>query len=268
MAKRSAERQESARERLDQALGELAESEQWKSWLATRAKFHRYSLNNTLLIAWQRPDATSVAGYNAWQDLGWQVRKGEKGIGILAPITVREKLESGEVDPDGRSYTRFRTVYVFDHAQTEPIVARCDDPACRFRSRPRYFTDAADAAAHEHATVPVEALPVAPPCRVLDTDSGLTDLSDALGGHALASGIEIAREDTGGRGNGYIDRATKRIVLGTHLGRDASIKTLIHELAHWHDLGTEGNYERADAEIVAESVAFVVADAYGSDTPD
>lgn len=219
------ERQNVAREQLDQALAQLVGQDEWLRWLDTRSKFHRYSFGNTLLIAFQRPEATQVAGYKAWQALGRQVRKGERGIAILAPVIRKD--DEGE-----RVVVGFRTVHVFDVAQTD-----------------------GDALAEA-------------PVRVLDTDSGLTDLSDSLIGHVLTEGLDLVREDIASGANGYIDRADRRIVVGTHLGRDAAIKTLIHELAHWHDLGTSADYQRADAEIVAESVAYIVASTYGLDTSD
>src|SRR5262249_33643204 len=112
------------RERLAAAIDSLVSSDSWTKWLESRARFHDYSLGNTLLIAFQRPDATQVAGYKTWQSMGRQVRKGEKGIAILAPMVRRVKDdETGEyrdvLDDDGRRIVRFRTVYVFDIAQTE-----------------------------------------------------------------------------------------------------------------------------------------------------
>src|SRR5437879_1303026 len=74
---------------LAQQVNELVGSEQWNRWLGTAAKFRTYSLNNQLLIALQRPEASRVAGYRAWQQLGRQVRKGERGIAIFAPVIVK-----------------------------------------------------------------------------------------------------------------------------------------------------------------------------------
>src|SRR5712671_2384655 len=78
-----------ARERLAAAVEQMADSDTFVAWLRARATFRDYSLNNTLLIATQRPDATRVAGYKAWQTLGRQVRKGEHGIKILAPCRIK-----------------------------------------------------------------------------------------------------------------------------------------------------------------------------------
>ena len=83
----------------DQVLT-LADGPSWKAWLATAAKFHHYSFNNTVAIMLQRPDASQVAGYRTWQSLGRQVRKGEQGIQILAPVTRRATVEN---DDDGRT---------------------------------------------------------------------------------------------------------------------------------------------------------------------
>src|SRR6266566_4498317 len=80
------------REQVREAVSQLMSEDGFRTWLEMRSKFHRYSLQNTLLIALQRPDASNVAGYRAWQDkFGRNVRKGEKGIRILAPVTKTEQ---------------------------------------------------------------------------------------------------------------------------------------------------------------------------------
>ncbi len=93
-------------------------SDELRVFLAAMAKFHKYSLSNVMLINAQRPDATRVAGYKTWQNLGRQVRKGEKGIVIFAPMRVgtdeRDDDRSEEQDA-----MRFRAVRVFDIAQTD-----------------------------------------------------------------------------------------------------------------------------------------------------
>ncbi len=223
------------RERLAAAVDALVSSDQWAAWLESRSRFRDYSLGNTMLIAFQRPDASRVAGYKAWQSMGRQVRKGEKGIAILAPMVRRIDDADGEKvdarDDSGRVIVRFRTVYVFDVDQTDG-----DD------------------------------LPEGP-CQRLESDSGLTDTIDALAGHAMAEGLDIDRSEIAGETNGYIDRGARRIVIDSGLSRDQSLKTLVHELAHWHDLGCEeATYERDAAEIVAESVAYIVGQSLGLDT--
>jgi antirestriction protein ArdC len=106
-------------ESLDHLSAALAQghSERLSAMLKTMAQFHRYSFHNICLIAQQRPDATRVAGFHAWQKLGRFVRKGEKGIAILAPIVGRKDANAAE--GDSKTVVGFRAAYVFDVAQTD-----------------------------------------------------------------------------------------------------------------------------------------------------
>src|SRR5205085_3732183 len=94
----------------------LKASEGWQAWMETAARFHKYSFSNLMLIASQRPDATQVAGFQTWKSLGRQVRKGEKGIAIFAPISVR-KVDDESGEESRRLF--FRIVHVFDVSQTD-----------------------------------------------------------------------------------------------------------------------------------------------------
>lgn len=108
-------------EQLAQAL-EQGKSEAMVNYLSTMAKFHDYSFRNCLLIAIQRPGATHVAGFNRWKELGRFVKKGEKGIAILAPLVYRKKQKDGEPagdNDDARVLRGFKVVHVFDVTQTE-----------------------------------------------------------------------------------------------------------------------------------------------------
>ena len=96
---------------------ELLSSDGWRRFAETRAAFHRYSFGNCMLIAMQRPEAVQVAGFKAWQGLGRQVRKGERSIRILAPMTVKEHDEHGDETDERRTF--FRAVPVFDISQTD-----------------------------------------------------------------------------------------------------------------------------------------------------
>jgi antirestriction protein ArdC len=100
------------------ALLDAGHSDQFAAFLKAMARFHRYSFHNVCLIASQRPDATRVAGFHAWRSLNRFVRKGEKGIMILAPIVVRRATEAG-TDGDEKHVAGFRVAYVFDVAQTD-----------------------------------------------------------------------------------------------------------------------------------------------------
>lgn len=106
-------------EELSHAL-EAGHSEKLKEYLGAMARFHRYSLHNIMLIATQRPDATHVAGFNSWKRLGRFVKKGAKGIMILAPVVVREEAEKRPRNEEQENQAiRFRAVYVFDMADTD-----------------------------------------------------------------------------------------------------------------------------------------------------
>ncbi len=130
---------EQIRKVVDGALSQLSESldqgqsQTLKLYLAAMGRFHRYSLRNALLIAAQRPDARHVAGFHAWRRLGRTVRKGERGIAILAPLVRRrptaaeeseDEASSGEQsvekkEPIEEVLIAFRGAYVFDISQTE-----------------------------------------------------------------------------------------------------------------------------------------------------
>ncbi len=81
-------------ESIEKGIREMFESDRYQSYLATMSRFHRYSVNNTMLIYMQKPDATLVAGFNKWRDqFGRHVKKGEKGIQIIAPTPVLKKIQ-------------------------------------------------------------------------------------------------------------------------------------------------------------------------------
>ena len=124
------------RRMVEHSLDELAdavergESERLRRYLAMLARFHRYSLGNVLLIGWQRPDATRVAGFCTWKKLGRRVKRGERGIRILAPVVRRRRRPCDDVGEEPEEVATFRSVCVFDVAQTEgrplPQFARAE----------------------------------------------------------------------------------------------------------------------------------------------
>ena len=86
---------------IENGIKELFESDKYRQYLSTMSRFHRYSVNNTMLIYMQRPDATHVAGFNKWRDqFGRNVLKGEKGIRIIAPTPYKKKVEEIKTDPE------------------------------------------------------------------------------------------------------------------------------------------------------------------------
>jgi len=241
-------------EQISDGVAALVESQGWRAMLDTAAKFHSYSLGNLLLIGAQAPQATRVAGFRTWQSLGRQVRKGERGIAILAPCSYRPKAAeraepagpaapagqepattcSGGVAPDaggGRQVRGFRVVHLFDLSQTEG------------------------------APLPE----VAPTLLVGQAPAGLWN---ALEGQVHAHGYTVHRGDTG-RANGWTDPTSRTVRVSGGVDDAQAVKTLIHELAHIEaghvaDLPTYATC-RGRCEVEAESVAYVVAAAHGLD---
>jgi len=103
-------------QRLADETDQAAQSAELTRYLQTVSRFYTYSAHNCMLIAMQRPDATRVAGYRAWQAMGRQVVKGTKGIAILCPAPIKGKTDAGD---DAVIALRFRTGYVFDAADTD-----------------------------------------------------------------------------------------------------------------------------------------------------
>ena len=115
-------------EQLSEAL-ERGHSETLRGYLAAMAMFHRYSLHNIMLIVSQRPDATRVAGFHTWKQLGRNVRKGAKGIMILAPVALRKNREEATSEEDqSKAAVYLRAVYVFDQIDTD------GEPLCELGS--------------------------------------------------------------------------------------------------------------------------------------
>jgi antirestriction protein ArdC len=226
MTPTSVQRRQEAREQLEQAVEALARSDGWQAWIKTRATFRRYSFGNTLMIAMQRPDATRVAGYRAWQKLGRQVRKGEKGITILAPMPLKEKDDAG--NETGKVRTFFRGVRVFDVSQTE------GDP-----------------------------LPE-PPREPITGDSHAA-LLPTLEAYAEGIGYGVAYEPTGSAALGYCNARERCIVVAPDQPANARVRTLIHELAHALGVGYD-EYGRDAAEVIVESAATIACASAGLDT--
>lgn len=243
-------------DQLEQGIQDLFESEKYMSWLRTMSKFHDYSLNNTLLIAFQRPDATLVAGYTAWQkQFGRQVQKGEKAIKILAPAPYKEKVEMEKIDPitrtpildaDGKpiievqEVTRpaFKVVSVFDVSQTEG------------REIPSLGVDELSGDVREYEMF-FEALKRSCP-------------------------VPMEFENIEGSAKGYYHQMEQRIAIREGMSQVQTIKTAIHEMAHQRLHAVDPldekseiiNQTRSSKEVEAESVAYTVCQHYGIETSD
>ena len=243
-------------DRLEAGIQELFSSEKFRTYLTTLSKFHDYSLNNTLLITMQKPDATLVAGYTAWQrQFGRQVQKGETGIRILAPTPYKKRIEvdktdpaTGEVmmNPDGSSLKEtkevlmpaFKVVNVFDVSQTDgkPLPTLGVDELT------------GDVAQYEMF---FEALKRSCP-------------------------VPIGFEEISGGAKGYFHTVENRIAIQSDMSEVQTIKTAVHEMTHQrlHSIDptakdpNEPKLTRNGKEVEAEAVAFTVCQHYGIETSD
>jgi antirestriction protein ArdC len=217
---------------LAEGIARLTSSAEWQSWLDVQSRFHRYSFGNTLLIALQRPDATQVAGFHAWLRLSRHVRKGEKGIAIIAPVVRRTRVKdeaTGDETVITGAPSAFRIAHVFDLAQT----------------------DGADLPA-----VPVHKL------EGDDTDGLYARLLAVA--HSLGFTVEEDYLENGV--NGDCNHSEARIRVEVRNDPQQQVKTLAHELAHAILHGDRANLVRERAELEAESVAYVVCRELGIDS--
>ena len=242
-------------DKLEQGLKELFESEKYKSYLNTMSKFHNYSFNNTLLIAMQKPEATLVAGYKAWQkNFDRHVNKGEKAIRILAPAPYKIKEERDKLDPvtgellfdeNGMpqkenveiTIPAFRPVSVFDVSQTD--------------GKP---------------------IPEIETAELLQTVEGYEDFVKAL---MEVAPVPIGFEDIPGESKGYFHTEEKRIAVQENMSESQTRKTMVHEVAHSMLHNKELNKDmdtpvkdRNTKEVEAESIAYTVCQHFGIDTSD
>ncbi len=224
--KASVQRQELA-EKLKAGYQELKDSDRFAEYLRTCARFHHYSPSNQLLIWMQRPKATRVAGFQSWKKLGRQVRKGEKGIQIFAPMPWARRDDAGDVEEEG---VYFKAVHVFDVAQTDG-----------------------------------EELPEI--CTELEGDDiGELYLQLAVFANAEGITIDRDPEHGHGDANGYYRRSTATIWLSPDNSGLMTTKTLAHELAHHVAKHNEHSDVRSEGEVIAESAAYIVLGSQGIDT--
>ena len=240
-------------DKLEHGIKNVYESDRYKNYLAVMSKFHSYSFRNSLLIMLQKPEATHVAGFNAWKTtFNRSVNKGEKGLQILAPTPYRVKVEMEKIDRitkkpvldnSGKPVTEeveitkpaFRAVYVFDVSQTsgEPL--------------PQLLTELTGSVSQYNAFF--ESLKSVSP-------------------------FPIQFEDIPGGAKGYCNPVNQKIAIKIGMSELQNIKTAVHEITHADlhagqaNLSLDERKDRRTKEVEAESVAFVVCSHYGIDTSD
>lgn len=232
--------------KLEDGIANMLNSDNYRNYLSTMSKFYNYSINNIILIAFQNPNATLVAGYNAWKDkFKRTVKKGEKAISIMAPVKHKKQVQ--ETDANGNrlfnddgtpklktvTWTSFRSVPVFDVSQTE--------------GKPL------------------------PTIGINEIEKKVKDYNKVLDMLINISDIPVSFENIDGGAKGYFSIETNRIVVKEAMSEAQTIKTLLHEMTHaaLHGKGCIAeNADRQTKEVEAESVAFVVADYLGIDTSE
>lgn len=254
MAGKREEQLKEITERLEQGVKDLFTSEKYTEYLKTMSQFHNYSFNNTLLIAMQKPESTLVAGLGTWnKKFNRRVKRGEKGIKIIAPAPIKEKEEIEKFDPetnepvlrpDGQPETeevehiipRFRVATVFDISQTY------GDP-----------------------------LPELDTPELMGSVENFGTFMEAIG---MVSPAPMRYAEIEGDAKGYYSNTNKEIVIREGMSEKQTMKTAVHEVTHamCHDrdvmeeLGEKKN--QMTREVEAESVAFTVCSYFGLDTSD
>lgn len=215
-----------ALENLDNRLETFGDHDAYKAYLREQAKFHKYSPSNVAWLWAQKPDATYIAGYNAWLKMGRKVRKGETSLRVLAPLPYTK------IDADGneKKGVWFKTSPVFDVSQTDPIEGHPNpfDP----NKTPAWLPE------------------------------GDTDAFDDLVLAVSANGARVDVVPSLGRAGGVYYPAEQRIEIPKTYSTVAMCTALIHEWAH-HMVHDTKKFSYAQEEVIVESVAYVVSQAFG-----
>lgn len=237
-------------EKLQTGIQELYDSDKYRDYLTTMAKFHHYSFNNSLLIWAQRPDASAVCGFRGWQTkFGRTVNPGAKGIMIYEPSNFKRTLREVVTDEDGN-----------------PILDKDGNKITRAVER----TFPSFKVGYVFAYEDTSGKPLPSIVSIVDKDvSNFDSVMDAL---QKVSPAPIRFDSVDGGANGYYDLLKREIVVKDTLPQAQKIKTAVHEIAHslLHDKidGLDQEANRMEMEVSAESVAFCVTSWLGIDSSD
>ena len=224
-------------EKLENGVKNLLESDKYREYLAFLAKFHDYSFNNSLLILLQYPSASFVAGFETWKKKhNRYVRKGEKGIKIIAPSPIKIKVRNELDEQVEKEIPLYKAVTVFDVSQTE-------------------------GAAH-------------PSIRAQELTADVENYNEFLAKLEKISPCQIFFEKIGDGTKGYYSERENKIVINSGMSELQTIKTLIHEISHAMLHNSEEAKKRDKKpsrnaqEMEAESIAFTVLTYLGMDTSE
>lgn len=238
-------------DKLEKGVMDIFQSEKYKQFLDTMAKFPRYSVNNSLLIMMQKPDAQLCQSFTGWKQMGRYVKKGEKGISILAPAPYKIEREQTKLDEKGRP--------VFD-ADGEPVKEKVEVTIRAFKVVKTFDLSQTDG----------KELPTIGPSELVGNIEGYPKLLQAL---QEISPVPVSFELIDGDAKGFYHLEDKKIVVQDGMSEVQTIKTLLHEMAHQklHDkdhVPEAKDISRNGKEVEAESVAYVVCQHYGINTSD
>ena len=238
-------------DKLEKGVKDVFQSDKYKQFLNVMAKFPRYSVNNTMLIMMQRPDAQLCQSFTGWKQMGRYVKKGEKGISILAPAPYKIEREQTKLDEKGRP--------VFD-ANGEPVKEKVEVTIRAFKVVKTFDLSQTDG----------KELPTIGPSELVGNIEGYPKLLQAL---QEISPVPVSFELIDGDAKGFYHLEDKKIVVQDGMSEVQTIKTLLHEMAHQklHDkdnVSEAKDISRNGKEVEAESVAYVVCQHYGINTSD
>lgn len=245
-------------DQLEDGIAQLFESDQYMQWLTTMSRFHDYSLNNTILIAMQKPDATLVAGYTAWQkQFGRQVNKGEKAIRILAPTPYKQKVEVDKTDPNTGE------ILMNPDGSTQKEVQEILRPAFKVVS----VFDVSQTEGRELPTLGVNEL-----------TGDVQQFEMFFEALKRTCPVPMEFESITSGAKGYYHQVERRIAIQENMSQVQTIKTAIHEMAHQKLHAIDPDKKAPEAgqdvltrngkEVEAESVAYTICQHYGIDTSD
>lgn len=238
-------------DKLEKGVKDVFQSDKYKQFLNVMAKFPRYSVNNIMLIMMQRPDAQLCQSFTGWKQMGRYVKKGEKGISILAPAPYKIEREQTKLDEKGRP--------VFD-ADGEPVKEKVEVTIRAFKVVKTFDLSQTDG----------KELPAIGPSELVGNIEGYPKLLQAL---QEISPVPVSFELIDGDAKGFYHLEDKKIVVQDGMSEVQTIKTLLHEMAHQklHDkdnVPEAKDISRNGKEVEAESVAYVVCQHYGINTSD
>lgn len=253
--------------KLEQGLSDFMNSERFKEYLNTMSKFHYYSVNNTILIAMQRPDATLVAGYEAWQkNFDRHVKKRAKGIKIISPVKVKKKVWEGndfDLNDNGE-----KCLYQRPGETKEQFEKRAADTVKEVEYTNFKITSVFDVSDTEGKELPTVG--------VSELNGTVEDYPKLIAALESISRVSIEYADIPSGAKGFFSSAEQKIVVQKDMPEAQTLKTLIHEMAHsmLHDKNAEADLGQQDSktkntkEVEAESVAYTVCQHFGLDTSD